>query len=921
MWSSARQQTRNFVRCSQLFRSAVRQKHIPTAIKPKQVTSPKNTKSRKNIENVEVIDQEVISLKGIETPFKVPQIQIGDYVEAFRDGVYSGMVVGQKRSSGGLQQLTILLRNGKTFEVRSDSVAFCLKDFARSQQVSQTVTEPVNLKQVDSNGLLTTIPTAYSRAIQHYQRTLHLSKATSHQQFASVYKHFLNEEKVSQVSLDEVAAFAFKRTSTDPPTPLQRHTSFLYMVSDNIHFIPTRDVRGSDIWLLRPQQECDNISNIIKSIRDRDESYTGFLTRCKALITFYNTHADPILGTISPTALEVASTFTKALTSSDINFINFVAGWIRSPKVAVDSPYEVFVPNILKALKCYDSLFYDRSLAIRFLKEVGMFKPWDNVGLVEDAVIAGEFIWSKEAQQSEQKMNKLTAEFLSGKSDQFNNHDPYQTIRHDFGDLRVYTIDDPTAKEIDDGVSIEQIKGEESCWLHVHIADPTTYISPQHEVTQLMHRKVQTLYLPERHFPMLPEELSSQKFSLGSSAHTNSDGSQYALTFSTKLDKNGNLIDYKIRPSLVKNVVKVYYDDLDSFLQDKTNVEYDPLVDLTKTLSHPSSASFANSDHVASIRESTVKDDCKKDLLDIFELSNRHAERRRQNGAIFFSRASPVIELLPHPVDLPQIDFTEPRYASSLPAIRVRLDKSAYSRARQMVAETMIMGGRIASKFAHENDIHIPFRTQAWNPSASTSEIKLREELLACRDPKTGMVKMQDMMNYMSILPPSTVTTTPGLPHVVMGIKDGYTRATSPLRRFLDVVVHWQLKSHLLGHKRAPFSLAHMNAMVKQIEVREKQISLLQQRSIQFWVISLLDRMRVDGFTDTMEWNCIVNMPNRSGFTDLGGAMEVATGTLLDLGIRGRIVKLNRSLQVGEVVKVRVSGLDALLGRIDLELI
>lgn len=84
MWSSARQQTRKFVRCSQLFRSAVRQKHIPTAVKPKQVTSLKNTKSSKNIENVEVIAQDVISLTGIESPFKVPQIQIGDYVEAFR---------------------------------------------------------------------------------------------------------------------------------------------------------------------------------------------------------------------------------------------------------------------------------------------------------------------------------------------------------------------------------------------------------------------------------------------------------------------------------------------------------------------------------------------------------------------------------------------------------------------------------------------------------------------------------------------------------------------------------------------------------------------------------------------------------------------------------------------------------------------
>lgn len=844
-----------------------------------------------------------------------------NYLIHKRNGPYNGMVVGEKRSSGGLQQLTILLRNGKTFEVRSDSVAFCYKDFAKSQQVSQTVTEPVNLKQVDSNGLLTTIPTEYSRAIQHYQRTLHLTKASSHQQFESLYKHFYHQKNVKQVSLDEVASYTFKRAKNEPPTALQRHTAFLYMISDNIHFIPTRDVRGSDMWSLRPQEECNRIDSIIKSVRSRDESYTGFLSRTKALITFYNNHADPILGTISPSTLELASTFTEALTASDVKFINFVADWIRSPKVIVDSPYEVFVPNMLKALKCYDSLFFDRSLAIRFLKEVGMFKPWDNVGLVEDAANAGEFIWSKEAKQSDEKMNQLTKAFLSGKSQDFNHSDPYQSIRHDFGDLRVYTIDDPSAKEIDDGVSIERIPGEDGAWLHVHIADPTTYISPQHEITELMHRKVQTLYLPERHFPMLPEELSSQKFSLGSSAHTNTDGSQYALTFSTKLDGKGNLTEYKVRPSFVKNVVKVYYDDLDKLLHEKTKIEYDPLVDLSKTFSHPDSAAFSSRDQHTATRESTVKEDSIKDLLDIFEMSNVHADKRRKNGAIFFSKASPVIELLPDPLDLPQIEFTKPSYSSSLPAIRVKLDKSGYSPARQMVAETMIMGGRVASKFSHENNINIPFRTQVWNPSASTADIKLREELLNSRSPDTGMIKMEDMVKYMSILPPSSVTTKPGLPHVVMGITDGYTRATSPLRRFLDVVVHWQIKSHLLGKKRAPFSLTHLNSLTKQIETREKQISILQQRSIQFWVISLLDRMRVDGFTDTMEWNCIVNMPNRSGSTALGGAMEVATGTLLDLGIRGRIIKLNRSLQTGEVVKVRVSGLDALLGRVDLELI
>lgn len=838
-----------------------------------------------------------------------------------RNGQYSGMVVGQKRSSGGLQQLTVLLRNGKTFEVRSDSVAFCMKDFASSQQVSQTVTEPVNLRDVDSNGLLKNIPVAFGRAIQHYQRTLHLTKATSHQQFESMYKHFIQEKKGTPVALDDLASYAFMRSANDRPTPLQRHVTFLYMVSDNIHYIPTRDVRGSDSWLLRPQEECANISSIISSIRSRDESYTGFLTRAKAVITFHNTHSDPILGTLSQTALDISKNFTDAFTESDTKFINFVADWIRSPKIILDSPYEVFVPNILKALKTYDTLFFDRSIAIRFLKQVGMFKPWDNTGLVENATVAGEFIWSKEAKQSEKRMNELTTAFLTGKSQDFMNEDPYQSIRHDFGNLRVYTIDDPSAKEIDDGVSIEHIAGENSTWLHVHIADPTTYISPSHEITDLMHRKAQTLYLPERHFPMLPEELSSKKFSLGTTAHTNKDGSQYALTFSTKLDGQGNLVDYKIRPSLVKNVVKVYYDDLDKLLQDKAPKQFDPLVDLSKSFSHPSNGSFLVQDNHTIQRESTVKEDCKKDLLDIFEMSNQHAAKRRKNGAINFSKASPVIELLPSPLDLPQIQFDTSSYASTLPAIRVRLDKSGYSPARQMVAETMIMGGRIASKFSHENNIHIPFRTQSWNPSASTTDLRLREELMACRDPNTGMVKMQDMVNYMSIMPPSTVTTKSGLPHVIMGIEDGYTRATSPLRRFLDVVVHWQIKSHLLGKKRAPFSLQRLNILAKGIETREKQLSILQQQSIQFWVISLLDRMRADGFTDAMEWNCIVNMPSRTASTSLGGVMEMATGTLLELGIRGRIIKLNREVQVGEVVRVRVSSLDPLLGRVNLELI
>ncbi|EPB89435.1 hypothetical protein HMPREF1544_03804 [Mucor circinelloides 1006PhL] len=901
----ARQGTRQITRCKALRPIAIRHKHIPSV--PKTPAIQINNQGKSNGFDPIVLNTERL--------VELPKIDLGDYVEAFRNGQFSGMVVGQKGTSGGLQQLTLLLRNGKTTIIRSDSVAYCLKGFASSQQVSQTVTEPTNWKDVDADGLLQNIPSAYSRAIQHYQRTLTMSKGASHQGLTQLYRQFSKSDTQTEVSLDQLAAAAFK---SDTPTELQRHVTFLHLVSDNIHFIPTRDVRGSNNWMLRSEIECERLTRIIDSIRGRDASYTGFLSRMKTLVTFYQTHADPVLGTFSRTAIELAPSVTNALTESDKEYINFILDWIKSPKVIVDSPYEVFVPNMLKAFKCYDQLFYDRHLAIRFLKEVGMFKPWDNVGLLEDAKKAEEFFWSKQSQESDKKMKAYTAAFLSDQN--MGAQDRYASIRHDFGDLAVYTIDDPSAKEIDDGVSIEHIPGDKSAWLHMHIADPTTYIQPTDELARLTQQKAQTLYLPERHFPMLPEELSSKKFSLGSTAHTNKDGSQYALTFSTRIDMKGNLLDYKVRPSLVKNVIKVYYDDLDDMLKPAAAITYDPLVDLTKSFSHPSSDAFALKDSEKQTRKSTVPENAKKDLFDIFQMAQKHSVNRVTNGAINFTKPSLVIEILPEPLDLPQIQFTSPNYVSHLPAVRVTLDKSAFSPARKMVAETMIIGGRIASQFAHAHNIPLPFRAQAWNPDATNAQCRLREELLASRDPISGVVGTQDMAKYMSILPPSTVTTKSNQPHVIMGISDGYTRATSPLRRYMDMVVHWQLKSHLLG-EQLPFSSTRLQALSSSILNREKQLSLLQQRGIQFWVLSLLDRMRVDGFTDRMEWNCIVNMPNRNALTELGGTMDVATGTLLELGIRGRIDRLERNLEVGEVVKVRISSLEPVTGRINFELI
>ncbi|KAI9016379.1 hypothetical protein CLU79DRAFT_706683 [Phycomyces nitens] len=844
------------------------------------------------------------------------QINLGDYVEVFSNHQYSGLVVGRKKMAGRLQRLSVLLRNGKIVELRSDEVAFTIPGFSETSDVLPHIRKPVTIDPT-ADYLEEVLPPDYARAITGYQRTIRQLKAMSHRHLDNMYRHLIQgvpagEERT--VSLEDMARFAF---STQNPTHVQLHATFLHIVSDNVHFVPTPQVRYSGQWILRAQDKADHIGQLIGWIRMRNEAYTGFLERTKALISFVHQNANTD-GTLPTDALKEALVYSKAFTETDKMFINFVADWIKSPKIILASPHEVFVPTILKSLKCYDTILVDRSLAITFLKDVGMLKPWDNVSLLGNTGLMEDYAWSEKASQTKQKMAQYTDAFLNNRADDmsamgFAVTDSCDSIRHDFGNLPVYTIDDPSAKEIDDGISIEHV-GDKT-WLHVHIADPTAYIAPHTEIAQLVKDRVQTLYLPEQHFPMLPEELSSKKFSLGISAHSapNRNGAQYAMSFSTRLDSNGDLVDWKVRPSVVKNVVKLHYDTVDVLLNPLSNIPADPLIDLTKKFS---TSDLYKVQQQAGQDVNSVPESAKQDIIDLFHLTNKHASLRKRNGSLVFNKPSPQISLNPSPLDIPSIRFENSEYGTQLPDIQLSLDRSSLSPARQLVAEAMIMGGRTVSQYGRTHNISLPYRTQQWDPNQSESDLAIRNELV--EDSKVGIVPMRTLINAMGIMPPSTITTTAGLPHVGMGILDGYCRATSPLRRYLDMVVHWQLKSHALGESQAPFSLSGLDLMLPSIEMKEKQMALLQQRSIQTWVIELLKRLESEG---SRTWNYMVQLGNMTVFSDLGSVMEVANGTVMELGIQGRLVKLDRTLQPGEMVKVKIDSMDSRLGRVNFTLV
>ena len=121
-----------------------------------------------------------------------------------------------------------------------------------------------------------------------------------------------------------------------------------------------------------------------------------------------------------------------------------------------------------------------------------------------------------------------------------------------------------------------------------------------------------------------------------------------------------------------------------------------------------------------------------------------------------------------------------------LPEVQVRVREGRVEvrplprlESRELVTDAMLMAGEAVARFALEREIPIPFATQP--PPDKTSK---PEDLAA-------------MYAYRRQLRPSQVSTLPA-PHAGLGL-ELYSRATSPLRRYSDLLVHQQLRAYLSG--------------------------------------------------------------------------------------------------------------------------
>jgi ribonuclease R len=151
--------------------------------------------------------------------------------------------------------------------------------------------------------------------------------------------------------------------------------------------------------------------------------------------------------------------------------------------------------------------------------------------------------------------------------------------RRDFRALPIVTIDGETAKDFDDAVYVERLRGG-NYLLHVHIADVAHYVSSGTPLDREARLRGTSVYFPDRAVPMLPLELSNGICSL------NPHADRLALSVLMEIDSQGRIVEYELVPGIIRSAERMTYTAVRDILAGETSAcrRYRPLVERFKLM-------------------------------------------------------------------------------------------------------------------------------------------------------------------------------------------------------------------------------------------------------------------------------------------------------------------------------------------------
>ncbi|OKL58443.1 hypothetical protein UA08_06178 [Talaromyces atroroseus] len=737
-------------------------------------------------------------------------------------------------------------------------------------------------------------------------------------------------------SLREIAAKAINVTP-DKVTP-----EALFMTHKAILRIPflilvDRSSIFTDRYVVHPEWFGKNLHTVWGWVRDHQDHLTRvtmqhnsdfndhpmqkFLSKAKRLITQSRTIRSPTtMASVGPSAQRLKpeettdgrnfkKVITEAFDSNDKKIIDYLVH-CAIPPFRVSIGIERYAAmHIMRATGMYNAIELQRGAIPLLLQELGVLPAWENIySLDQFLALPGHHIDPaveksvQAAQQAAVKPNRYEKDAMAD-------------TRVDWGDLPIYCIDDPGAKEIDDGISLESVPGtNDTFWLRVHVANPTAFVPHDDPVSQNAAERLSTVYLPERVYPMLPQEVTHTHFSLAQGRPT--------FTISAKVNLNGDVLETNITNGRAQNVIYMTHGKLRSI--------FDTDMKASQTLTVGGDLLPRSDDH--------FKDDLSSEEKETFLtlrkiMSNVHL-KWRENGGLTWPNQYHSQNLSIHTgKDIPPYLFSDSPakggYYLGDPIIGVILNAvDPYEvpdmSQQNLVSLVMQFACHTAGRWGAERNIPLVYDGAYFHP-----------EYPALTPEKLRSFTSEDWLRYS---PPRGHSSSSVLAHSGLGV-DAYTKTTSPLRRYTDLLGHYQIEAALrYEHKHGekfngqnskaasslPFSTSDVDQVLERMKLQYPLIKAAQSQSNHFWTCQFLFRAFYFGESELPETvPCLVRQRLQGQATLGTNYMAAYAGDNLPFGVRARlfVTKEFEDLDLLSTVEAKIVAVNMAQHVVDMEVV
>ena len=458
--------------------------------------------------------------------------------------------------------------------------------------------------------------------------------------------------------------------------------------------------------------------------------------------------------------------------------------------------------------------------------------------------------------------------------------------RMDLRALPIFTIDSAETKDIDDAVSLTRTS-DGGFELGVHIADVSNYVKPGTELDNEAFSRATSVYYADQVVPMLPKALSNGICSL------NENELRLAFSCLMRLDKDGNLTDYRFVKSIIRSRVKGVYAEINALLAGTADAEI--------------KAKYA---------------DVIDQLPAMKELYGHRARLRKERGCM-------------------DIESGEVKLILDENGRCIDVKKRTSGESESMIEEFMLLANQCAAHFARVKQIPFVYRVHE-EPNAEklerlhallqacgindhfAKEVPTPKELSAILEGVRGTPYEQIINTGMLRCMSKALYEEKPKGHYGLVLKD-YAHFTSPIRRYPDLAIHRIMTDLLKGTEKETMILRYTDfaeCASKQSSEREVVAMQIERKAEDCYKAEYARRHLGECYEGT-----ISGVTQRGLFIELDNGVEgfvpasslTPSGTSLTEGVRLTDPASGKSWSLGDKMMITIVRADVNLGKIDFE--